>query len=271
MKKKMSERSVLAPTAEVIELPLDQLLEPEFAIRSHMNRGDLEELARSLREVGVIEPLIVAPKGRKFEVIAGHRRLVAARMAELVVVPCIVLPKSNEKKEVFRLHENLFREGLNPVDEARYFERLLEEKNISPGQLAEVIKRPESYIRARLEVLGWHPALITALEERYVSLGVARELAQIDDEEQLLFCLESAVKGGATEAVARQWKINFRLGQTPAVSSDDSAKKDTFGQEEKAYTVECAICGQPVETIKAKLVYAHRKCVEMLEADRLAE
>lgn len=102
------------------DISIDDILEPEDQARTVIVLEGLQELADSIKEKGIIEPLVVLKKNSKYEIVVGHRRFLAARMAGLEKLPCIIRAIGVRDADLMKLHENFFREDVNPVDEARF-------------------------------------------------------------------------------------------------------------------------------------------------------
>jgi len=119
-------------------IPIDRLIEPKEELRSVLVKENLEELAESIKELGILEPLIVRPVEDKYEIVAGHRRFLAAQMVELKEVPCIVKELNDRQVLLERLHENLKREELNVVDQAALIHKLWDREGLSYKQIGDL-------------------------------------------------------------------------------------------------------------------------------------
>lgn len=140
--------------------------------------GDIAGLATSIKHYGVLEPLVVRPKGKRFEVVAGHRRLAAAKTARLKVVPCVVREFDDLDVGGAALAENIQREGLEPIDEGDAIDALLEQ-GWSLEDVAAKIGRSPSYVAKRRQLAALHPKARAAVIKGEVSLGVALQVARL--------------------------------------------------------------------------------------------
>ena len=125
-------------------VPIDRIDPNPWQPRQDL--GDLEELARSIREKGLLEPILVRPHGERYQVVAGERRLRACQMAGLTEVPCIELDISNSEMLEIALIENLQRKDLDPFEEADAYHRLIEEFGYTHAELARVLGKARSTI-----------------------------------------------------------------------------------------------------------------------------
>lgn len=187
-------------------LSVSLLREPERPARSAMDDGGLASLVASVKAVGIIEPLIVKPATNgTYEVIAGHRRLLAARAAELVDVPCVVEPDA-AKAEAVKIHENIEREELSPCDEAVYYDELYSANGEDVERVAALVRKPAAYVEDRLLLTRGSEDVFGALNAGEVTLGVARELNRIRRPEDVAYYLQAARRGGCSVRLAREWR-----------------------------------------------------------------
>ena len=120
-------------------IPTDRIKDPERPLRANLTPESVDDLVFSIREVGIIQPLIVCESGDGFELIAGHRRLLAAEVLQLNEVPCLVVETNNQDKEVLKLHENIGRQDISPIDWANHLDYLKQQYKLSNAKLAEMI------------------------------------------------------------------------------------------------------------------------------------
>jgi ParB/RepB/Spo0J family partition protein len=152
----------------------------------------LQELAASIREFGIFQPLVVREDGAlddrrtRYIVIAGGRRRAAAEIAELRVLPVLVRGEEGARLRVMQLIENLQRQELSPLDEARALQELLDAENLSAPQLAGRIHKSAQHIRSRLRILA-DQVIADAIERRQIPVTAARMIQQLPDEEVLRF------------------------------------------------------------------------------------
>lgn len=187
-------------------IALTELVEPEHAARTTMDDGKLDSLVGSIREVGILEPLLVMPGAdQAFEVVAGHRRLKAARIAGLGEVPCIIVDDP-ESADAIKIHENVEREELSPADEAIFYAELFERHGEDTDVVAARVKRSRDHVEGRLLLIRGDKHVFDALAKGKISLGVAAELNKMELEKDCHFHLDYCVRTGASVAIARQWR-----------------------------------------------------------------
>jgi len=250
------------------ELSIDVVDDPAAPQRSAANMGDLGELARSISQVGVIEPIVVATRNGRYEVVAGHRRLCAARLAGLVVVPCVVHETFKAAEEAVMLHENLHRADLNPVDEARVFSRLLGRVDGDTERLAELLRERRDYVESRLALLQGDADVLAALERGAITIGVAAELNLYEHPPTRRAHLQLAEQGGAKTAMVREWRKEanrfHQLQLTGEREAQPAADPTPVHVVPDPFT--CYFCGSSefVETMEQ--VYIHKPCRALLKS-----
>lgn len=167
--------------AESIELD-EKLIEPcSVQPRTRFDEASLNELAQSIKVNGVVQPLLVRRKGNRFELIAGERRLRAARLAGLQTVPAVIKDVPDEKLLEIALVENIQREDLNPIEEALAYRSLLEAVGLTQESLASRIGRDRSYVTNYLRLLRLPTEIQNLLADGAISMGHARSLLGISD------------------------------------------------------------------------------------------
>jgi ParB family transcriptional regulator, chromosome partitioning protein len=167
-----------------VELDLD-LIEPNnVQPRTVFNDEKLEELAQSIRENGIIQPLLVRNTGRgKYQLVAGERRWRAAQRAGLLRVPCVVRDIPDEKMLELALIENIQRQELNAIEEAHAYKRLIETLGLTQEMVAQRVGRDRTFITNYLRLLRLPEDIQRLVEEEKISMGHARALLGVDDAE----------------------------------------------------------------------------------------
>ncbi len=175
-----------ADAASVRELQLDSLVPGRYQPRSQMDEGALYELAESIKSQGVMQPVLVRalPEG-KFEIIAGERRTRAARLAGLDTVPVLVKDVDDRSALAMALIENLQREDLNPLEEARGIARLIDEFGYTHEQAGQAVGRSRTATSNLLRLLNLASAVQTMLLAGDIDMGHARALLPLDKAQQI--------------------------------------------------------------------------------------
>jgi ParB family transcriptional regulator, chromosome partitioning protein len=176
---------------ELARLPLDVLQRGRYQPRIDMRPETLEELAASIKAQGVVQPIVVRPMGpapagqsQRYEIIAGERRWRAAQIAGLADIPAVIRHIPDEAAIAVALIENIQRESLNPLEEARALERLITEFELTHAQAAEAVGRSRASVSNLLRLLELAPEAGTLLERRELEMGHARALLALSSRRQ---------------------------------------------------------------------------------------
>ena len=188
--------SVAADQGEVQMLRLSQVDPNRSQPRKKFEEESLEELADSIRRFGVLQPILVKKTGSRYEIIAGERRWRASRKAGLREIPAIVREYSDQETVELSLIENIQREDLNPIEEAKAFKRLLDEFGLRQEDLAERVSKSRTAITNAIRLLKLDERVQNMVVEEKISMGHARALipVEIPEEQYLLACQVSDKK-----------------------------------------------------------------------------
>lgn len=166
---------------EIREIEIDLIHPGQQQPRTFFDDAKLEELAQSIRTTGIIQPLLVRPRGGLFELVAGERRWRAAQIAGLVRVPAIIREIPDDRLLEFALVENIQRQELNPIEEANAYKRLIESLGLTQDEVARRVGRDRTFITNYLRVLKLPTDIQVLLEEEKISFGHARTLLAVQD------------------------------------------------------------------------------------------
>lgn len=168
-------------------LPVSSLHPGKYQPRQAIDQTALQELANSIRQQGLLQPLVVRPiAANNYEIIAGERRWRASQLAGLKDVPVIVREVNDETAMAIALVENLQREDLNPADEARAMARLSEEFGLTHQQIADLVSKSRAAVTNQLRLLNLSPVVLQFLEAGDLDMGHARALLALELDHQVL-------------------------------------------------------------------------------------
>ena len=178
----------------VIQIPIEEIVPNPYQPRRVFSEKSLEELKNSIESYGVLQPITVRKKNEKFELVAGERRLRAAKLANLKTIPAIVHEVSDETSAVLALLENLQREDLNFIEESLGYENLIKEHNFTQQQLAEKLGKNQSTIANKLRILKLPDTVKQYLIENGLTERHARALLKLPNEELMMDIVQKVVK-----------------------------------------------------------------------------
>jgi ParB/RepB/Spo0J family partition protein len=188
----------------------------------------------------------VVPRGDRYEVVAGLRRLIAAQSAELETVPCVVMPADARTEAWAMWVENRLREQINALDEAMWLERVASAEALTGRELASRLGVSESWVSQRLSILVWPGDVKSALAEGWLSYAVGRELAAIQDDRVRHQCLRMAKVGGCTARQAADWRRHASLSEEPMGEPGGGLAAEAPGDGPPALHTTCDLCGSVV-------------------------
>ncbi len=196
-----------AEEGRVEQIRLDEIDPNREQPRKRFDQEKLEQLAQSIRQVGILQPLVVAQKGSRYQIIAGERRWRAARLAGLETAPCIVREAEKIQRMEIALIENLQRDDLNPVETAMGLRELITECAITQEEAAARVGKSRPAVANLLRLLSLPQAVLELLEDGSVSEGHGRAILGLEDEKEQIALAERVRAQGLsvrqTEAIVR--------------------------------------------------------------------
>jgi len=218
----------------------------------------VRQLADEIRAVGLLNPITVRREGQQYVVVAGHRRLAALRLLGATHVQANVIDGNAQLTAGARLIENLARENLSPVEEARAVYRMIEQGSQTPDELAARLNRSVQWVNHRLALANYPDDLLDALHTRSISIAVADELATLADDATRTYLLDAATRSGCTAAQARAWTAAAAVAQADPTASPQTQDFPHLAPAHTVVTRPCALCEQPKDvTTLAYLTICH--------------
>ncbi|WP_236451129.1 ParB/RepB/Spo0J family partition protein [Stutzerimonas stutzeri] len=205
----MQEEAAKVDTRELQQLPLELVQRGKYQPRRDMDPQALEELAQSIRNHGVMQPIVVRPvEGGRYEIIAGERRWRASQQAGLERVPALVREVPDEAAIAMALIENIQREDLNPIEEAVALQRLQQEFQLTQQQVADAVGKSRVSVSNLLRLIALPEEIKTLLSHGDLEMGHARALLGLPADQQVEGARHVVARGltvRQTEALVRQW------------------------------------------------------------------
>ena len=221
------------PGEELAKLPLDLLQRGRYQPRVDMRAESLQELADSIKSQGVVQPIVVRPisspaagESQRYEIIAGERRWRAAQMAGLAQIPAVIRDIPDEAAIAVALIENIQRENLNPLEEARALERLISEFELTHQEAAEAVGRSRVSVSNLLRLLELAPEVSEMLERRELEMGHARALLGLTNRRQQVEVAAIIVKRALSVRDAEGLVRRLQDSATAAAAGEASGHRD---------------------------------------------
>lgn len=181
----------------VHQLPIDKIRPNPYQPRKYFNRASLEELADSIASYGVLQPISVRKmSGGYYELVAGERRLRAAEMAGLTLIPAILVQVGENESAILAFIENIQRQNLSFLEEAEGYRNLMEDYGMTQEELAEKLSKSQSFIANKLRILRLEETIQRMLVEHHFTERHARALLRLPDEDSRMFVLSQMIREG---------------------------------------------------------------------------
>lgn len=225
------------PASAAQELLIKNIAANPYQPRCNFDEEKLQELAASIKEFGVVQPVVVRKKGRSYELVAGERRLRAAGLAGLTKVPAIVKDYDDAKMMEIALIENIQRHDLNPIEEAQGLRRLMQEFKLTQEQTAEKVGRSRSAVTNILRLLNLPEQVQKQIINGVLTMGQAKQLLGLPKTEQMCEVAEAIIANGwssrMTEEVVRKLKEGKKLKIVRELIEEEANNKDNKEKKPK--------------------------------------
>lgn len=248
------------------DISLDLIDEPQGIVRMDIDPDYITELAQSISEIGLLQPILLAIDNDRFEVVAGHCRFLACKKLGLSTVKSIIRKMTPTEIGFARATENIARADLTPIEEAATYRNLIDQYGLTLEQVSKKIGKTPGTIKRRMDLLRMPPILQQATHKKQISMTVAEELWPIADEASLEYYLSFAIENGCTREVARSWcqdwKDSKRREQTP---DGEGGRVDISPNEPRPTYVACDICNEPVDLNTTKFIRTCPGCAAAIK------
>lgn len=202
----------------VIELAIEQIEVNPFQPRTQFNEESLKELAGSIQELGIIQPITVRKTAfNAFQLVSGERRFRAAKMIGLATVPAYVRIANDQESLEMALVENIQRQDLDPIEIGLSYQRLIDEISLTQEQLSQRVGKKRSTIANYMRLLKLDPIVQTGMRDGFLSMGHGRALINVDDRENQLDLYQKIIKGDLS---VRKTEALVKALKNPAVEKE---------------------------------------------------
>lgn len=242
--KSVSDKNADKVVGNIIELEIDAIEINPFQPRSNFNEESLKELATSIKELGVIQPITVRKlEFNKYQLISGERRLRASKLVGLTSIPAYIRIADDNESLVMALVENIQRHDLDPIEIALSYQRLIDEIQLTQEQMSERVGKKRSTIANYLRLLKLDPIIQTGIRDGFISMGHGRAIINIEDLDVQADIYQKIVSKNLsvrdTEALVKNYQESLKpktetKSKTSSFEIDESQKKifnDYFGNK----------------------------------------
>lgn len=234
-------------TDRIYEVDLSEIDEPVGVIRLDIDRVEISELAKSISEIGLMQPVVLRKNGERYEIIAGHRRFLAHQLLDMKTIKATVNEMDPQTAAISRATENLARVNLTPIEEGAVYLNLIEEHGMSIEQIAQRMGKSPGIIKRRIDVMGMPPQLQKSIHEGLIPVGVAEELWRISDEADLEYHLSLAIENGVTRNVVREWVREWRRKKERPADAGETGGGISPPYLDRPVYISCDLCAGPMK------------------------
>lgn len=247
---------------QITIVSMDLIKEPAVPARLNIDRQQLQELANSMRKIGLLQPVLLRKHGESYEVEAGHRRWLAAKSLNWETIEAIILlPGDMTEAHIERAHENLIRENLNPVEEAEQVRILVYEQNRGIESTADIVGKSISWVEKRMDILGFPEEILRELQDESINIAQASELSRCRDSLLRETLLETVLSTGASAQTIKTWVHNPAVEEQIKMNQAMSESLATTPIQGQGLTLTCHLCQVPTELAKMKHVWLCPGCM----------
>lgn len=210
-----------------LELDIDLIKPNTNQPRKNFPETELEELTQSIRINGIVQPILVRPSGKSYQIVAGERRWRAAQRAELDKIPAVIKEVTDEKLLELALVENIQRQELNAIEEAHAYRRLIDEVGLTQEMVAKQVGKNRTFVTNYLRLLRLPKEILKFVEEDKLSVGHARALLMVEDGQSQIELAKNIIRMSLSvrETEKAVKRLTKRATQTP-LKTKDKPKQD---------------------------------------------
>ena len=218
----------------IIELDIDAIEINPFQPRTNFNEDSLQELASSIKELGLIQPITVRKLGfNTYQLISGERRLRASKLVGLTTVPAYIRIANDNESLIMALVENIQRHDLDPIEIALSYQRLIHEIQLTQEQMSERVGKKRSTIANYLRLLKLDPIIQTGIRDGFISMGHGRAIINIEDQDIQTDIYQKIVSQNLSVRETETLVKNYQEGLKPAPTRAKKATSFTIADEQK--------------------------------------
>lgn len=249
-------------------IPVKLIDPPAIAMRETMSDEGLASLAASMRELGQLQAIGLLETGKRYTVIWGHRRRMAAPLAGLEELEAKVFPAGTPELEARKAHENFEQEPLNVAAEATYYLNLYEKVcDHDVDRVAAMVRKPVSRVLDRLDLLRGDPDVLQALRDEKISIAVAQKINQCKDDGYRKLFLTDAIRQGATARQVQAWVDDVKRMQRQQAAAVEAGVTTEEPPAIASYVSmdACVICGRTSDQHEMEYRKIHASCFRVLQ------
>ncbi len=231
--KSADEKTAASVVGNIIEIALEDIVTNPHQPRTQFDQEAIEELASSIKQLGVIQPITVRKNKDKFDLISGERRLRASKLAGLKTIPAFVRLANDQEMLEMALVENIQREDLDPIEIALSFQAMIDQLNLTQDEMSKRVGKKRSTITNYLRLLKLDPIIQTGIRDGFISMGHGRALINIEDNKVQLDFYEKVIKDNLSVRQTEELVKKFREGKILSLKPAKKTVPETIKKVEK--------------------------------------
>lgn len=251
-------------TGKYLEIDISKIDPPAEVDRITIGQDKINELADSIKAVGLLQPISLAKKKDRYEIVFGHRRFLACKQIGIDRILANVLDYTPEQIAIIRATENLQREDLTPLEEAKIYCRLVVELGMTLDKAGQMTGKSAGVVKRRIDLLRMPEKAQQALHERKISIAVAEELWRCPDEGHRDYLTEMAIEHGVTRIVAKAWVDDYLKGLRTKQHDVEGGGGVPSVFETNPVFISCDTCRGPEEISKVKGLRVCASCFKII-------
>lgn len=258
---------------ERLENVLMALVDPPVVPqRDHIDPDKVRELAESIREQGLLEAVTLRPVNGRYEIIFGHRRYLAHRFLGKTDIKAIIRDMTDMEVTIVRAIENIQREDLSPIEEAKAYRLMMAQGGLTRTEVAKKVGKANSTIDKYTQLLKLPVSVQEAIDRKQIAMDVGFALGEIDDDAMLNYYVKMAVDNGVTTPVVRMWVDDYFKSKEGTLYDAGAGNplETTVVEPTKNYT-SCNLCQDPIEIREVVHLCVCHSCRDKLRSLRSAK
>ncbi len=260
----MVAQKTLKNTFKIIKL--DLIDRPKDIARLVIDEDELKELAASIQERGLMQPIGVTPRDGRFMIVYGDRRFLSHKLLKMTDILCRIEDIDDDQVIIDRAMENVQRVNLTPLEEGHIYLGLLKTAGMDLKEICKRVGKSPGVVQRRMDILRMPDSFQKALHQKKISISVAEELWSCADAERREYFLELAVEHGITKQIARDWVDQYNKAKRRTEGASERGGQVAGAFEETPIYRACDICKGPVEYKDLKNLQICVGCNKKLEA-----
>lgn len=252
-------------SSELLSVQIRLIRDQRFGRRDTLDPDALDSLVRSLRELGQLTPIVVTEVGGAYRLVAGRRRVEAAKRLGWSEIGAMVLSGDDRREASAALAENLARSDLTPLQEARVLRGALDETGCTVGELAASVGRSDVWVHNRLQILEWPEEFQAVADSGALAIAALRQLLEVSDPDYRHTLLMASIENGVTVAQVGRWVNDWKLNQVARRDDELGELAHAPSAQQAEVNMACLMCTSMVPFLQGRWYFLCNDCLRELE------